>query len=180
MVAWSTGVYGVYTYLGAGLAQNGFSADQTARSILFYGCGSIVGVLVGGRATDRLGAKVAAEVSLLGLSGCFLLLRFTVDSGYGFDLTLALTSAVAQIFFPAQQVGLAIDFPARRTTALAWNNSALFFGIMLGSVAGGAAMAHSGIEMNIMVSAGIALLGCVLNILVVPRSRRSLGDAGRP
>jgi predicted MFS family arabinose efflux permease len=179
MVAWSMGVYGVYTYLGAGLAENSFSAEQIARAILFYGLGAILGIFVGGRMADRLGPKIAAEVSLLGLSGCFLLLRFGVDIRYFFDLALALTSAVAQLFFPAQQLGLVIDFPSRRTTALAWNNSALFLGIMLGSVAGGEAMARSGIDANFVVSAGIALIGCVLNMLVVPRPPPSLGAARR-
>src|SRR5271155_3242323 len=57
MVLWSTGLYGVYTYLGAGLTAVGFSTGQTAAAILFYGCGAIVGVLVGGRVADRLRVK---------------------------------------------------------------------------------------------------------------------------
>lgn len=35
MVLWSTGLYGVYTYLGAGLTAVGFSTGQTAAAILF-------------------------------------------------------------------------------------------------------------------------------------------------
>jgi len=67
MVVWSTGLYGVYTYLGAGLAAVGFSSGQTAAAIACYGCGAIIGVLVGGRVADRLGVKWTASASLAGL-----------------------------------------------------------------------------------------------------------------
>jgi len=174
MVVWSTSLYGVYTYLGAGLSQIGFSASQIAQAILFYGCGAIVGVLIGGRAADRIGPKFMAGVSLLGLSGCFLLLRLALDAGTLFAPVLVLTSAVAQLFFPAQQAGLTTDFAARRATALAWNNSALFLGISLGSISGAQAIAISGIDANLTVSAGIALIGCVLNSFIAPRPTRPL------
>jgi predicted MFS family arabinose efflux permease len=166
-VAWSTGLYGMYTYLGAGLAAAGFSPAQTARAILFYGCGAIAGVLIGGRLADRLGAKLMATASLLGLSACFLVLALAVHAGTLVEIALAATSAVAQLFFPAQQAALSADFPARRATMLAWNNSALFFGIGLGSLIGGQAVAFAGFEANLVLSAGIALSGCVITGIVM-------------
>ena len=51
-VVWSTGLYGVYTYLGAGLVAVGFSTGRAAEAIVFYGCGAIAGVLIGGRVAD--------------------------------------------------------------------------------------------------------------------------------
>jgi predicted MFS family arabinose efflux permease len=162
MVIWSTGLYGMYTYLGTGLAASGLSTEQIARAILFYGSGAIAGVLLGGRLADRLGAKVMAAASFLGLAACFLILRLAVHEGVLVDLALAMTSAVAQLFFPAQQASLANDFPARRATVLAWNNSALFFGISLGSLVGGQAVALAGFEANLLISAGIALSGGII------------------
>src|SRR5438132_3642733 len=120
MLLWSTGLYGMYTYLGVGLAAAGFSTGQTARAILFYGCGAIAGVLLGGRLADRLGAKSTAAMSFVGLSACFLILALAVHAATMVEVALALTSAVAQLFFPAQQAGLATDFPSRRATMLAW------------------------------------------------------------
>jgi len=172
MVVWSTSLYGVYTYLGVGLNQIGFSTNQIALVILFYGCGAIAGVLIGGRAADRIGPKFMACASLLGLSGCFLLLRLALDAGILFAPMLGLTSAVAQLFFPAQQAGLATDFAARRATAFAWNNSALFLGISLGSISGAQAIEISGIGANLTASAGIAFIGWVLNTLTVPGAAR--------
>ena len=167
MVVWSTGLYGMYTYLGAGLAAGGFSTAQTARAILFYGCGAIAGILIGGRLVDRLGAKLMATASFLGLSACFLVLALAVHADFLVEITLAATSAVAQLFFPAQQAALANDFPTRRATMLAWNNSALFFGISLGSLVGGRALAYAGFEANLLISAGIALSGCLITGIVM-------------
>jgi len=49
MVVWSTALYGMYTYLGGGLTSSGFSTEEIAEVIVFYGCGAIGGVLIGGR-----------------------------------------------------------------------------------------------------------------------------------
>lgn len=166
MVVWSTGLYGMYTYLGTGLAAAGFSTEQVARAILFYGCGAIAGILIGGRLADRFEAKSTAAASLLGLSACFLVLALAVHAGVLVAVTLGVTSAVAQLFFPAQQAGLANDFPTRRATLLGWNNSALFFGITLGSLVGGQAIAFAGFEANLVMCSGIALSGCLIASIV--------------
>jgi predicted MFS family arabinose efflux permease len=169
MIAWGTGLYGVYTYLGAGLAASGFSKSQVAQTVMIYGCGAVAGTLIGGRLTDRLGAKCTAEMSLAGLCICFLLLLLALRMGVLVELAVGLSAGVAQLFFPAQQFGLANDFPANRSTVLAWNNSALFLGISLGSFIGGQAVALGGFDMTVVVCAGIALTGCWINWIVVPR-----------
>jgi len=172
MVLWSTGLYGVYTYLGAGLAAEGFSTGQTAAAILFYGCGAIIEVLVGGRVADRLGTRFTATASFAGLCACLLLLRLALDAGRLVEPALGVSSAVAQLFFPAQQAGLAIDFPRQRAAVLAWNNSALFLGISLGSLVGGEAVALASFGADLIISAGIALAGCIVNAILVPGRRR--------
>ena len=79
-----------------------------------------------------------------------------------------MSSAVAQLFFPAQQAGLANDFPRQRAAVLAWNNSALFLGISLGSLLGAEAVAAGSFDANLTISAGIALAGCIVNAILVP------------
>jgi predicted MFS family arabinose efflux permease len=170
-IVWSTGLYGVYTYLGVGLNEIGFSAAQVARAIMSYGCGAMAGTLVGGRLADRLGAKSAAGASLAGLSLCFLLLLLALRCGVLFDPILGVSSAVAQLFFPAQQAGLANDFPTRRSTVLAWNNSALFLGISFGSVITGQAITSGSFETALTICAGIVLGGCIINGMLVPNSQ---------
>jgi len=168
MIVWSTGLYGVYTYLGAGLIAVGFSKLQVARAILSFGCGAIAGALVGGHLADRLGTKNTATASLSGLCVCFFLLMLAIREDVLVFLVLGLSSAVAQLFFPAQQAGLANDFPARRGTVLAWNNSALFVGISLGSLIGGEAVAIGNFDTILIISASIVLIGCIINKIVVP------------
>jgi predicted MFS family arabinose efflux permease len=167
-VLWSTGLYAVYTYLGSGLVGAGFSTGRAAQAIAFYGCGAIGGVLFGGYLADRAGVKFTAGVSFAGLFACFLLLHLALDTGRLVEPVLCLSAAVAQLFFPAQQAGLASDFPSRRATALAWNNSALFLGISLGSLIGGGALSLGGFGANLAIAAGVALIGYAVNAAAVP------------
>jgi predicted MFS family arabinose efflux permease len=174
MVVWSTALYGMYTYLGTGLTSSGFSTEEIAEVIVFYGCGAIGGVLIGGRMADRLGAKLTGGISLCGLSVCLLLLRLALEAGMLVSFTFGLASAVAQLFFPAQQAGLANDFPTQRATVLAWNNSALFLGISLGSLIGGQAILFGSFEANLTISAAIATGGWMINWAVMPDPVRPL------
>jgi predicted MFS family arabinose efflux permease len=171
MLVWSTALYSVYTYLGTGLAGLGYSTEQTARAILFYGIGAIAGTLLGGRLADRWGARLTMLVSLAGLAVAFLALRPTLGAGISADITLGVLSALAQLFFPAQQAGLAADFPAQRATALAWNNSGLFFGISLGSLVGAQVIGFAGFGSLTTVAAVIAAGGWLVIRAVMPESR---------
>jgi predicted MFS family arabinose efflux permease len=172
MILWGTGLYGVYTYLGVGLVAFGFSKSQVARAVMVYGCGAIAGTMIGGRLADRLGAKSTAGVSLAGLCVCFFLLLLALRANVLVDFAVGLGAAVAQLFFPAQQSGLANDFPTRRGAVLAWNNGALFLGISLGSLIGGGAAAIGSFDMTLIVCAAIALIGCIINWIVVPGPAR--------
>jgi predicted MFS family arabinose efflux permease len=170
-VVWSTGLYGVYTYLGVGLVAAGFSIGQTAQAIMLYGCGAIAGVLIGGRAADRLGVKFTTGASLVGLCACCQLLRLALDTGVLVEPALAVSSAVAQLFFPAQQAGLANDFPDECGAALAWNNSALFLGISLGSFVGGEAVSFGNYDTDLTICASIMLIGWLINGIAMPAGR---------
>jgi predicted MFS family arabinose efflux permease len=169
-VVWSTALYGMYTYLGTWLTRSGFSTEQIAEVITFYGCGAIIGTLAGGRLADWFGTRAATGTSLVGLCACFLLLPLALHAGVLVDLAFGLASAVAQLFFPAQQAGLVSDFPTRRATVLAWNNSSLFLGIALGSLVGGQAVAMGSFQASLIMCAAIAFAGWAINWMVVPRT----------
>jgi predicted MFS family arabinose efflux permease len=167
-VIWATALYGMYVYLGAWLTRFGFSPEQIAQVITCYGAGALVGTFTGGRIADRLGSKAATGVSLIALSLCFMLLPLTIRHGVLLGLGFGIASAAAQVFFPAQQAGLVADFASRRATALAWNNSALFLGIALGSLVGGQAVAYGSFVAALTLCAAIALAGYVVNWIVAP------------
>ncbi|HEX9461823.1 MAG TPA: MFS transporter [Alphaproteobacteria bacterium] len=177
-VVWATALYSMYTYLGAGLTELGYSPEQIARVLVFYGCGAIAGTLLGGRLADRRGARFTMGVSLIGLAACFTVLQSMLTAGLAIDLVLAAASMSAQLFFPAQQAGLANDFPAERATVLAWNNSGLFLGIFLGSLVGGEAMVRGGLAAILVIGAAIALAGFVVTWAAA--SRRPVVDGADP
>ena len=156
-VLWSTALYGVYTYIGAGLDSLGVSPPRIAATILLYGLGAVLGNLLGGRLADRFGTARTTGLALLGLPLALLLLRLALADGAMLALGFALVSLVAQLFFPAQQASLAKAFPVRAATVLALNNSALFLGISLGSLIGGQAMIF-GFATDLTLCAGIAML----------------------
>lgn len=171
-VVWATALYGMYTYLGAGLEAHGFSPTHIAGAVMAYGGGAIVGTLLGGRLADRRGVRFAADVSVVALGAGLVALYAVLATGGGAaELVLALLSAAAQIFFPAQQAGLANDFPPHRATVLAWNNSALFLGISLGALLGGQAVAQGGFSADVLACGGVAFLGWLANALAMPRRR---------
>lgn len=168
-VVWSTALYGMYTYLGAGLQAHGYSTERIAGTLVAYGAGAIVGTLAGGRLADWRGVPFATGLSVLALGASFLVLDAALAAQGPIEVVLAVASAAAQLFFPAQQAGLAGDFPSHRATVLAWNNSALFLGISLGSLVGGQAVAHGGFVADVLVCAGTALAGWLVNAAAQPR-----------
>jgi predicted MFS family arabinose efflux permease len=158
-VVWATALYSMYTYLGAGLTALGASPEAVARVLVFYGAGAIAGTLLGGRLADRRGTRFTMALSLIGLALCFTAVRSLLASGPGIEWGLGLASLAAQLFFPAQQAGLANDFPSQRATVLAWNNSGLFLGIFLGSLVGGEAISYGGFGAILGLGAAIAVAG---------------------
>jgi predicted MFS family arabinose efflux permease len=162
-VLWSTALYAMYTYLGEGLSASGYSTEQIAEVILFYGCGAIAGSLIGGRIADRLGVRLTISIGLSGLSSSLLLLLVALHLGMIVNCAFGLASLSAQMFFPAQQLRLADQFPGSRAVMLAWNNSALFLGISLGSLIGGRAVALGGFDTDLTIAAAIAIVAWITN-----------------
>jgi predicted MFS family arabinose efflux permease len=175
-VLWAIALYGMYTYLGVGLAAAGFAAGEVALAISLYGIAALAGTLIGGQAADRFGAGRTILASLFGLAACLAALGFGLRHPVTAGITLVLASISAQLFFPAQQARLAAEFPERRATVLAWNNSALFLGISLGSLIGGQAVAHIGFAGATAVEAAIAGIGGLLAVFLAARPLRRAAD----
>jgi predicted MFS family arabinose efflux permease len=168
-VLWATALYGMYTYLGVGLAAAGFAPGEVARAVALYGAAALAGTLIGGQAADRFGAGPTILASLFGLAACLAALGFSLRQSVTAESVLVLASISAQLFFPAQQARLAAEFPERRATVLAWNNSALFLGISIGSLIGGQAVAVAGFAGATAVGAAIAGTAGLLTAVLLAR-----------
>lgn len=158
-IAWSSALYGMYTYLGAGLTLLGYGAQQIAVMVFVYGVAAFAGALIGGRTADRVGPRLAVQMSLASLAIAFAIMGNAARSRMGLGAAVALTSIAAQTFFPAQQALLITAFSERRSAALSWNNSALFLGITLGSLVGGRIMDAGGFAAIPTMSVALTLAG---------------------
>jgi predicted MFS family arabinose efflux permease len=104
---------------------------------------------------------------LIGLGAALAALGFSLNAEWALMATLMPASLLAQLFFPAQQASLARDYREHRATVLAWNNSALFLGISLGSLIGGQAVAIGGFTVDTTLGAMIAAAAAALVVTPV-------------
>ncbi|WP_238392617.1 MFS transporter [Paenibacillus antri] len=135
---WAISMYALYVYLGAALySENHFSTSEIALSITFYGIGAVFGSLTSGQLTDKFGERKISEASLLFLA------MILVGTGIFFStddwvyLFLFLWALVGYAGFTSYQARLAVEYPEERGIVMAWNNTALYVGITLGSMIGG-------------------------------------------
>jgi predicted MFS family arabinose efflux permease len=148
---WSTGSFTFFTYLAPVLQRSG-GVDGYGISIYLslFGLAGITGAWLAGRSTDQRGPVVTA----LGALGFMSVALFTLAA-----LThAALTSPTAPVatgvaisayglatwaVMPAQQHRLLTVAPGSERILLALNASALYAGIAVGGVLGGAVLRHA-------------------------------------
>lgn len=88
------------TFLVLFLTHQGFKEVQAGVALGVYGAGSVVGILVGGALSDRLGARVATILSMTG-SAALLLAILYVGNYPALLVVVALVGAVSQLYRPA-------------------------------------------------------------------------------
>jgi predicted MFS family arabinose efflux permease len=142
---WGYAVYTMYTYLGTGIRQvQGLSEGLAAVAFGVYGTGAIVGSLLGGRLADRHGPRWVTALSLSGLTIGEALVAMVLPVSGVLIPALGLFAIVAYAYFPSYQTWLVASHPRVSGSLLAWNNSALYTGIALGSAIGAPVMAAAG------------------------------------
>jgi len=135
---WAISMYALYVYLGASLySENGFLSTQIGLAITFYGIGAVLGSLISGQLTDRFGERNISKVTLIFLSLIFICLGIFFSSGDWIYLFLFLWALVGYAGFTSYQARLAVEYPNERGFVMAWNNTALYIGITIGSMVGG-------------------------------------------
>jgi predicted MFS family arabinose efflux permease len=146
-VAWVAGAYTLYTYLAPYMAALGVSGAAFAAVLALFGAGAFAGNLMGGWASDRLGAP---RVLVVGIGGLALALAgLALAPGLPYALPLALLflcawSLVGFLVLPARQSQLVALAPAAAPLLLALNMSAMYLGVAAGAALGSATIAHGG------------------------------------
>lgn len=161
---WAISMYALYVYLGAVLySENNFTSSEIALAIIFYGTGAVLGSLISGQLTDKFGERIISKASLIVLALILICLGKSFSSGdwvYFFLFTWALTGYAG---FTSYQARLAVEYPKERGVVMAWNNTALYTGITIGSMVGGYVITNWNYSILPYVCSIIAIIGFVLS-----------------
>lgn len=135
---WAISMYALYVYLGAALySENRFSSSEIALAITFYGVGAVLGGLTSGKLTDKFGEKKVSNATLIFLTLILICLGLFFSSGGWVYFLLFIWALVGYAGFTSYQARLVVEYPKERGIVMAWNNTALYIGITIGSMTGG-------------------------------------------
>lgn len=175
------GAFVLFTYASPLLtAITGLGVEEVSAVLLAYGLAAAVGNLAGGAVSDRLGHQAATAGILVALA--------LVLAGIGLLAarplpTALLVAALGATMFAAVPILQArvLDVAGRHApdaaaSASGLNIAGFNLGITLGSLLGGAVMAHLGVAMTPFVGAAVVAVGA---LLVVGRSAARAAAAVR-
>lgn len=164
----------VYSYVSAYLTDKlHLSAEGLSPFLMTFGIAGAVGNLLGGRATDKLGSRTTALLSLLSIALAFV--GFSL-SGNNSVLVVILTvfwGMGGWLLAPAQQTELVARYPKVATILISWNSSAMYVGMGLSGVLGGFVLNHVGASYLPLAGAAVATLGVLALLAFYPRRRAS-------
>lgn len=162
--SWAISMYALYVYLGAALySENSFSSLEIAAAITFYGVGAVIGSLTGGQLTDRFGEKKISRLTLIFLALILVCLGIFFTSSIWIYFYLFLWALIGYAGFTAYTARLAGEYPNERGTVMAWNMTALYVGITLGSMLGGYVISNWGYTLLPYVCSIAAILSFALS-----------------
>lgn len=161
---WAISMYALYVYLGAALySENKFSSSEIALAVTFYGIGAVLGNLISGQITDRFGSRKISKYSLIFLTVILICLGRFFSSGYWIYFFLFIWALVGYAGFTSYQARLAVEYPRERGIVMAWNNTALYIGITIGSMIGGYVISNWGYPFLPYVCSIAAIISFVLS-----------------
>lgn len=141
---WAAGVFTVFTYIAIPLHNIGLAPAAVSFALLVFGIAAAIGNTAGGRLVDRFGPGVIAALALAQLIVVFALQSVTLKyaspeiAGYLMLLLLFLWGLAGWAFYVAQVVTLVRLSPEAPMIALSLNASAMYLGIGIGGMIGGA------------------------------------------
>lgn len=152
-----------YTYAAPMLESlTGASAGTLGVLLFVYGAAGATGNVVVGRVTDRFGSGVGIVGSLLVLTAGLALLPLAGTALPVSAVLLALWGFGGWGIMPAVQHRLIALKPALASVVIAFNSSAMYLGMGLGGVTGGAVVSRWGWEALGPASAAVAVLALLL------------------
>jgi DHA1 family purine base/nucleoside efflux pump-like MFS transporter len=137
----------------------GLAGSTIGGLLLAYGLGAIVGNAWGGRATDRFGSIPTLIASLAGFVIMIATLPLTATTAVGAAVALFVWSVFTWSFNPPVQ-NLLLELAPSGGLVLSLNASAIYLGMGLGGVLGGAVIGTVGVL-------ALPVVGAVIGLVVV-------------
>ncbi|GAA5124773.1 MFS transporter [Pseudonocardia adelaidensis] len=149
----------------------GLAGSTIGGLLLAYGLGAIVGNAWGGRATDRFGSVPTLLATLAGFIIMIATLPLTATTTVGAAVALFVWSVFTWSFNPPVQ-SLLLELAPSGGLVLSLNASAIYFGMGLAGVLGGAVIGTAGVLALPEVGAllGLVAVGLVLSLRAAARS----------
>lgn len=170
---WAITMYALYVYLGAALySENRFSSSEIALAVTFYGIGAVLGSLTSGQLTDKIGERQISIASLFFLILILIGIGIFFSHGAWVYFLLFLWALVGYGGFTSYQARLAVEYPKQRGIVMAWNNTALYIGITIGSMIGGYVISNWGYSFLPYVCSFAAFVSFVLSTQKVQKARK--------
>ncbi|MCM3790072.1 MFS transporter [Domibacillus indicus] len=170
---WAISMYALYVYLGAALySENRFTSSEIALAVTFYGIGAVLGSLISGQFTDRFGEKKISKATLILLTLILVCLGIFFSSGDWIYFFLFIWALVGYAGFTSYQARLTVEYPKERGIVMAWNNTALYIGITIGSIIGGYVISNWGYPFLPYVCSIAAIISFVLSNQKVQETKK--------
>ena len=171
---WAISMYALYVYLGAALySENRFSSSEIALAVTFYGVGAVLGSLSSGQLTDKFGERKISKTTLISLTLSLICLGVFFSSGVWIYFFLFIWALVGYAGFTSYQARLAVEYPRERGIVMAWNNTALYIGITIGSMIGGYVISIWGYSLLPYVCSIAAIASFVLSTKKVEKPKNN-------
>jgi predicted MFS family arabinose efflux permease len=151
----------------------GFSLNQVGWILSFYGFGSLAGVFMGGKLSDRIGYYKVMYLSLIATGIVFFIIQYITDF-YTLCGGIFVLTFVADTFRPAVWVGLD-DYsePENRTRSVTLIRLAINLGFSLGPALGGLIIMYLSYRSLFLVDGITCLLASVI-IMVFLRQKSEI------
>ncbi|WP_394622465.1 MFS transporter (plasmid) [Lentzea sp. JNUCC 0626] len=177
LLAW-TSSFTVYPYLSAVAAHHAHGQGAPLTVLLAgYGVGAVTGNVLGGRAADRFGPRAPMVAGNAGVAAVLLLLAPVVNSPIAGVVATVLWGVASWVINPALNAWLVELSPHRSGLLLALAGSAIYLGMGLGGLVGGAVMIWTGVAALTPIAAAIAAVACALLAVTGPAAPGLREDA---
>ncbi|MEL6678344.1 MAG: MFS transporter [Pseudomonadota bacterium] len=131
-------IYVVYTYLAPLLSDRmGYGRDGITVILVLFGLGAVLGNLLGGWMTDRIGPFRTLLILSLSQVAIMPIFVFLPMPDVALAILVLVWSVMGWSFTAAQQIRVVQAEPEKRSVALALNAASIYVGASLGAALGG-------------------------------------------